>query len=169
VRHVFLLQLRSQNWALAVTLNDDHLGDPITSNLDLIYEDLFLYAHIKGKFTTADYDSNNIIKGDNSEVPEFVQKYEKMLGRKRQVPDSVSCFRILSCFRLLIDEVRCAQVRRISVKRFSKSILILQRRIPPSHSLLPTGSRLTTLSPFRPSVRSCGIPQMMETEGSSRN
>jgi hypothetical protein len=77
---------------------DDPLGDPITSNLDLAYKDIFLYAHTKGKFTAEDFDLNNVIMDDNSKVPEFVQKHEEMMVRKRKVPDSVSCFSYLIMF-----------------------------------------------------------------------
>ena len=69
---------------------DDPLGDPITSNLDPAYKEIFLYAHIKGKFTAEDFDLNSVIMDDNSNVPEFVQKHEDMLGRKRKVPDEVN-------------------------------------------------------------------------------
>lgn len=77
---------------------DDPLGDPITSNLDLAYKDIFLYAHNKGKFTAEDFDLNDVIMDDNSKVPEFVQKLEEMMGRKRKVPDNVSCFSYLIMF-----------------------------------------------------------------------
>ncbi|KAF8468574.1 kinase-like domain-containing protein [Russula ochroleuca] len=71
---------------------DDPLGDPITSNLDLAYKDIFLHAHNKGKFTAEDFDLNNVIMDDNSKVPEFVQKHEEMMGRKRKVPDNLPTF-----------------------------------------------------------------------------
>jgi hypothetical protein len=76
---------------------DDPLGDPITSNLDLAYKDMFLYAHTRGKFTAEDFDLNDVITDDNSKVPEFVRKHEEMLGRRRKVPDNVSYFRFLLC------------------------------------------------------------------------
>jgi hypothetical protein len=41
---------------------------------------------------------NNVIMDDDSKVPEFVQKHEEMMGRKRKVPDNVSCFSYLIMF-----------------------------------------------------------------------
>jgi hypothetical protein len=70
--------------------------------------------------------------------------------------------------RLLTDEVRCVRLRRTWVKRLSRNILIVRWMTPLGPFPLPTDSRSTTLSPFRPLVRSCGIPRMMETEGSSK-
>jgi hypothetical protein len=147
---------------------DDPLGDPITSNLDLAYKEIFLYAHIKGKFIAGDFDLNSVIMDDNSNVPEFVQKHEDMLGQKRKVPDDVSYFCIY-CLRLLTAEASCVRLRRTWVKRFSRNILIVRQRIPLSPLPLLTDSRLTTPSPFHPLVQSCGIPRMMETENSSKN
>jgi hypothetical protein len=130
---------------IAVTSSEDGaLGDPITSKLNTAYKDLFLYAHTKGKFIEDDFHLNDVMV-ENSRVPEFVQKYEEMLCRKRKVPDEVRSFCILSCFRLLTAEVRCARLRRLWAKRFSRSILIVQRRIPLGPLTLPTYSRFSTL------------------------
>ena len=76
---------------------DDALGDPITSNLNPAYKDSFLYAQTKGKFVDRDFVSNDLMV-ENGEVPEFIRKYEEMLGRKRKVLDDVRCFRIVLCF-----------------------------------------------------------------------
>ena len=123
-----------------------------TSDLDPAYKDTILHALTKGKFIEGDF-SANYVADETSEVPEFVRKYEEMLGRKRKVLVDVRCFRILSCFRLLTDEVRC----RLWIKRFSTSTLIVrqrirqrvqwrvQRRIPPGPLPLPTDSRLNIL------------------------
>jgi hypothetical protein len=80
---------------IAVTTNEDGtLEAPIKFNLNLEYKDMFLHAHVKGDFIDDDFDSNDVAT-DDGEVPEFVQKYQEMLGRKRKVPDNVSCFQYL--------------------------------------------------------------------------
>ncbi|KAF8480135.1 hypothetical protein DFH94DRAFT_692479 [Russula ochroleuca] len=75
----------SKTQVLLVQPHADPLGVPITSNLDLTYKDTFLYAHTNGTFTVADIQ----VIDDNGKVPEFVQKHEKMLGRKQKVPDNM--------------------------------------------------------------------------------
>ncbi|KAH9995503.1 hypothetical protein BJV77DRAFT_222440 [Russula vinacea] len=100
---VLLMQVMRRH-ALALS-EIDALGDPITSSLNPAYKDSILYAHTKGKFIDSDFVSNDVVV-ENDEVPEFVRKYEEMLSRKRKVLDNVRCFRILSCCRLLTDEVR---------------------------------------------------------------
>ncbi|KAH8979252.1 hypothetical protein EDB92DRAFT_2118863 [Lactarius akahatsu] len=68
----------------AVALNE--VGDPITSQVDQEYEYCFLQAHTKGKFTKADIELNDIVVG---EVPEFVEKYKRTLGRRRKVANNM--------------------------------------------------------------------------------
>ncbi|KAI9439815.1 hypothetical protein H4582DRAFT_2128264 [Lactarius indigo] len=73
--------------AIAVKLNG--VGNPITSQVDPEYEDCFLRAHTKGKFTKEDIALNGIVDANVGEVPEFVEKYERTLDRKRKVADNL--------------------------------------------------------------------------------
>jgi hypothetical protein len=82
--------------AIAVTLsNHEPLGDPIESNVDEdpLVRGLIVQAEKRGSFAEKDVNSNRI--EDAGEVPEFVQMYEAMLNRKREVSHSVSCFRLI--------------------------------------------------------------------------
>jgi hypothetical protein len=132
----------------ATSSEDDAIGPAVTSKLNPVYKDATLHAHGRGNFIEADF-SSNYVKDETGQVPEFVRKYEEMLGRKRKVLIDVRCFRIISCFRLLTDEVRC----HLWMKRFSRSTLIVRRkiqrrirqRIPLGPLPLPTDSRLNTL------------------------
>ncbi|KAH8976881.1 hypothetical protein EDB86DRAFT_2864191, partial [Lactarius hatsudake] len=71
----------------AVALNE--VGDPITSQVDQEYEYCFLQAHTKGKFTKADIELNDIVDANVGEVPEFVEKYKRTLGRRRKVANNM--------------------------------------------------------------------------------
>jgi hypothetical protein len=81
---LLLVQLR------AVTLsNHEPLGDPIESNVDEdpLVRGLIVQAEKRGSFAEKDVNSNRI--EDAGEVPEFVQMYEAMLNRKREVSHSI--------------------------------------------------------------------------------
>ncbi|KAH9160312.1 hypothetical protein EDB89DRAFT_2038121, partial [Lactarius sanguifluus] len=71
----------------AVALNE--VGDPIASQVDQEYEDCFLRVHTKGKFMKEDIELNDIVVANVGEVPEFVKKYKRTLGRKRKVANNM--------------------------------------------------------------------------------
>jgi hypothetical protein len=82
--------------ATAVTSREDGSpGDPIKSKVDEdpLVRGLIVRAENKGSFAEKDVDSNGIV--DAGEVPEFVEKYEAMLKRKRKAPDNVGCFHLI--------------------------------------------------------------------------
>ncbi|KAI9459836.1 hypothetical protein BJY52DRAFT_1264037 [Lactarius psammicola] len=61
------------------------IKNPIRSKVDQEYQVLFLHAHTKGRFTEDDFFRNQVADVNEGKVPEFVEKYEKMLGQKRRV------------------------------------------------------------------------------------
>jgi hypothetical protein len=85
---------------------DSQVGDPITRNVDPDYKHCFLKAYEK-RFTERDVALNSISDAPEGEVLTFVEDYEKLLDRKRQVAPNVRCFCYL-CFRLLTNTVRYA-------------------------------------------------------------
>jgi hypothetical protein len=118
-------------------------GEPLTSKLGRGYEHLFLQAGTKVEFTEDDIDFNEILS-NSVQVPGFVDEFEKTLSAKRKAAETVACFLILSCFRLLLtNEVRCTQwLKRSTVKGL---ILIIRQRLPRSPPPLPTNLRFPTI------------------------
>ncbi|KAH9164869.1 hypothetical protein EDB89DRAFT_2014754 [Lactarius sanguifluus] len=75
----------------AVVSNEDHslrVGDPVASKVGSKYKDCFLLMHIRGDFIEEDMNSNDIVAAYI--VPDFVKKYEEILGRKRKLADDDS-------------------------------------------------------------------------------
>ncbi|KAH9064005.1 hypothetical protein EDB87DRAFT_1681132 [Lactarius vividus] len=63
----------------------NQVGDPVTSQVAREYEHCFLRAHAIGVFTEDDIELNDIVDVADNDVPEFVEKYKQMLGRKRKI------------------------------------------------------------------------------------
>ena len=81
--------------AIATTPNQVNIiRNPIRSKVDQEYQVFFLHAHTKGRFTEDDFFRNQVADVNEGKVPEFVEKYEKMLGQKRRVTSDVSYFHI---------------------------------------------------------------------------
>ncbi|KAH9168864.1 hypothetical protein EDB89DRAFT_2245022, partial [Lactarius sanguifluus] len=72
-------------------VTSDQVGSPITLQVDREYEHCFLRARSNGGFTEDDIEFNGIMDrdDDDGDAPEFVKKYEQMLGRKRNVADNI--------------------------------------------------------------------------------
>jgi hypothetical protein len=71
--------------------------------VDPDYKHCFLEANEK-RFTDNDVNLNQIFDAPERDVLTFVEDYEKLLRRKRQVAPDVRCFCDL-CFVLLTNEV----------------------------------------------------------------
>ncbi|KAH9077087.1 hypothetical protein EDB83DRAFT_2348119 [Lactarius deliciosus] len=72
----------SKNEILLVTLPDQPGTSRIPTAVDQEYEDCFLQAHTKGKFTEDDIELNDIVDANDGDVP---KKYKRTLGRKRKI------------------------------------------------------------------------------------
>ncbi|KAH9064008.1 hypothetical protein EDB87DRAFT_1575297 [Lactarius vividus] len=67
----------------------NQVGDPVTSQVAREYEHCFLRAHATGGFTEEDIELNDIVDVVDNDVPEFVEKYKQILGRKRKVANNI--------------------------------------------------------------------------------
>ena len=89
---------------------------------------------------------NDVLVVDDDKAPEFVQKYQEMLGRKtrkRKVPDSVSCFRILSSFLSASDRCQMRSAETLMGQAFFKEYFDCSTEDPSGPS--PIADRLEVI------------------------